>query len=1165
MNLIFTLTKKEELILSKNNKVQTGKFRVVLMLLFICMVSYNSIAQNTKISLNFSNISIKEVFKEIEKQSQYSIFYSDELIKNIVVKNLNSKGETALVILDKLLPQYNLKYELNNNIIVILQATDKKTKSPEKRKVTGKVSGSDGLTIPGVNVFLKGSNEGTITNINGEFSLEVPDQKSTLVFSFIGFIRQEVQVGNSDFLDILLKEEIVELDGVVVTALGITKEKKALGYSVSYLKGNELTTVKDPNIMNSLAGKSAGVQISKTAGGPDASTRVIIRGINSLQGNNQPLFVVDGIPMNNNNFGQTTASAEGNDVGQGFELGSGIGDLNPEDIESVSILKGPNASALYGSRAANGVIIFTTKKGTKKTGLGITFSTNTTADKAIHDRTYQDVYGFGNNGISPVNADGIKQFQDQTEGSWGSAMDGQPFIDWDGVTRNYDPQPDNYKDFFQTGYTSTNTIAVAGGTDKSVYRLSYTNLSNKGISPNNKFGRNTFNLSAGTELGPKLKIDTKVTYITHEAKNRNFQADGHSVSRNYIHMSRHISDASLQNYENEDGTENVWRNNDRQSNPYWVAYKNFNGDKRDRIMGNTSVTYNFNSWLSLMGRIGLDMYNSKTKQITATGALTRLGTDGQLYEATQFSKEINSDFLFSAHKSVSKKISVSGTFGGSNYYQKYESFSGRVTRSSTPNFYNIQYSKDNTIAWTYFQEKKTQSLYGTAQIEYNKYLYLDVTARNDWSSSLPVKNNSYFYPSITGSYVFSESFDLNDKVISFGKVRASWAKVGNDTDPYRLASVFNSAGSYNGQPLVTISTGLPAVDLMPETTISYEIGTELRFFLDRLGFDITLYKSTTSNQILNAGIATSSGFRNALINAGEIANKGIEIQINAEPVRLSNGLSWNIIFNYAKNLSEVVSLTQGLNSLVLANHWNLTVEANPGEPYGNLVGVQIKRDANGNKVIGADGRYIRGERAVLGNYNPDWIGGITNSLKYKRVTFSCQVDMKMGGEIYSATNHYGMEKGTFIETLEGRAEWYASEVARKAAGVSSAQWTPTGGIIAEGVLEDGSVNTKFMNPETYFAQYATWTKEIHEPYIYDATYIKLREVYLSYKLPEKLVNRIKLNNAEVALTGHNLWTIYKKTPNIDPESVYNSTNAQGVEYAALPSVRNIGIYVKVEF
>lgn len=1139
--------------------------RFFLLLFFTFLLSLNIYAQNNKINLNSSNISIKDVFKEIEKQSQYSIFYSDELIKNIIVKNINSKGETALAILDKLLPQYNLKYELNNNIIVILQAADKRSKTPEKHTVNGKVSGADGLTIPGVNVYLKGSNEGTVTNINGEFSLEVPVQNSTLIFSFIGFIRQEVEVGNLNSLDIVLQQESVELNGVVVTALGITKEKKALGYSVSYLKGNELTTVKDPNIMNSLAGKSAGVQISKSAGGPDASTRVIIRGINSLQGNNQPLFVVDGIPMNNNNFGQTVASAEGNDVGQGFELGSGIGDLNPEDIESVSILKGPNASALYGSRAANGVIIFTTKKGSKRTGIGVTFSTNTTADMAVYNRVYQDVYGFGNNGICPVNADGMKQFQDQTEGSWGGKMDGSLFIDWDGVTRNYNPQPDNYKDFFETGYTSTNTLAVSGGNDKAVYRLSYTNLTNKGISPNNKFDRNTLNLSAGANLTPKLKIDTKVTYISHIAKNRNYQADGHSVSRNYIHMSRHVSDASLRNYEKEDGTQNVWRNNDRQSNPYWVAYKDYNGDNRDRIMGNTSVTYTINSWLSFMGRVGLDMYTAKAKQITATGELTRLGTDGQLYEAMQFSKEINSDFLLSAHKSLSNKISISGTLGGSNYYSQYQSSSGRVTRSSTPNFYNIQYSKDNIVAWTYFSEKKTQSIYGTGQIEYNKFLFLDITARNDWSSTLPVKNNSYFYPSLTGSFVFSEFFKTKDKIISFGKLRASWAKVGNDTDPYRLESVFNSAGSYNGQPLVTISTGLPAVDLQPETTISYEVGTELRFFLDRLGFDITLYKSKTSNQILNADIATSSGFNNALINAGEIANKGIELQINAEPVRLKNGFSWNIIFNYSKNLSKVISLTNGLNSLILANHWNLTVEANPGQPYGDLVGVQIKRDANGNKVIGADGRYVRGDRVVLGNYNPDWIGGITNSFRYKRVTLSCQVDMKIGGEIYSATNHYGMEKGTFIETLDGREGWYASEEARKAAGVSAAAWTPTGGIIAEGILADGTVNTKYMNPETYYTQFATWTKEIHEPYVYDATYIKLREVYLSYKLPEKWINRIKLNNAEVALTAHNLWLIYKNAPNIDPESVYNSTNAQGVEYAALPSVRNIGIYIKVEF
>lgn len=1040
-------------------------------------------------------------------------------------------------------------------------------------QTTGTVlSSEDGLGLPGVSVVIKGTSAGTTTNIDGQFSISAK-AGDTLNFSFVGYKKASKVVGTQP-INFTLELDSKVLEDVVVTALGVSKEKKSLGYAVTEISTKQINTVKEANVVNSLSGKVAGVQVSKTSGGPESSSRIVLRGASSLQKDNQPLFVVDGVPIDNNTFGG--ASQWG-----GVDYGSPISDINPEDIESMTVLKGPNAAALYGSRAANGVILITTKKGTSRKGIGVSFNSTTTFEMADIQHRFQNEYGAGQNGKFLYNAEGVPYFDSSTiPKSWGPKMEGQTYIDWDGETRTYSPQPDNYKDFFELGHTLTNSVALDGGNEHSTFRLSYTNLLNKGIVPNSRFERNSVNLRTTHVFAKRLSADFKVNYVRQETRNRQNQADGRGAGRNFNYMPRNISSESLSNYEDENGNERVWNSffSGYQSNPYWMAFKNQNNDSRDRVLGKLQLKYDIFDWLFVAAGTGLDMYFENRSNKVATGSDGN--SAGSFWEGYNNYKEINSDFLIAAKKKLSKNFSGNASFGGNMMVQLGDGSSIGSNRLAIADFYNPTNVADlEAISNTYYKyEKRINSLYGTAQLDFRSYLFLDVTARNDWSSALPVHNNSYFYPSVNLSFVFSEAFKLENKWFSYGKIRGSWAQVGSDGSAYLTTNSFQPSGavSFQDRPLYVISQPLANKDLKPEFTTSWEAGIDLSFFVNRIQLDLTYYNATTDNQIAVVPVSSASGFNSAVTNAGSIQNQGVEILLNLIPVKTKN-FSWNASLNFSKNISLVKNISTEGDIFPLAEHWGVTIGAEAGEAYGNIYGYGIQRDDAGNKLVDENGFFIKTDEPVkLGNYQPDWLMGVSNGFSYKGITLSFLVDIKKGGQIYSASNMYNHGyAGTVEQTLEGRAEWYESEAAREAAGVSTADWTPTGGCQVEGVYDQGTIVDGedvsgqsfigYVNPEEYWYQFARWTDEIHEPFVYDAGYVKLREAYLGYKFPEKVTDKLKIRDLEIGIVGRNLWLIHSDTPNIDPEAAYTNSNGQGVEYGTFPISRSVGFNLKFRF
>lgn len=1027
------------------------------------------------------------------------------------------------------------------------------------------LSAKDQSPVAFANIIAEGARSGASSDLDGRFELQIPANTKNLIVSCMGFATDTIAFHGQANLKIELIPSMQQLDEFVVTALGISRKKKALGFSVQEVKGDDIQTARDPNMINSLSGKVAGLQISSTTGGPASSSRIVLRG-NSSFNNNQALIVVDGVPINNETNNTT------NEWG-GFDYGSGISDINPDDVESISVLKGASASALYGSRAQNGVIIITTKKGKKSKDLGIRFSSNTEFTQAYIPIEFQNEYGAGRNGKfeAPwkINDEGIPVYQTESPsayGSWGPRMEGQTIIDWDGQKKTFDPQPNNYRDYFNTGLNTTNNISLEGGSDRMTYRFSYTNLYNKDIVPETKLNRHNFNLHTVASISKAIKLDFSTSYMYQKANNRLGLSNSFSVPRNYIFMPRHISDASLEDHMmNENGYEQTWYTNwNWQTNPYWMHTYELNDDVRNRIVGNVKLDIQLMEKLKFMLRanadIGIHRFNNRQ---AFKGISNSLGSYNQRW---LHNFQYNTDFLFSWDDKINPDWEYNLNFGGNILQYKNEDEAAWTDGGlSVPNFYNVNYSNNPTRNNYYLREKRINSVYGFGQLAYKGWMYLDLTARNDWSSTLPSANNSYFYPSVSAGFIFTDAFDFAPEWLPFGKLRASWAQVGGDTDPYQLQYTFNQLGSYNGVPYSAITSFIPNLNLQPEITTSQEIGANLHFLSHNLILDVTYYNQTTKNQILAANVSPASGSLMAMINSGKINNKGVELELTAKILNNPTGFSWNTSLNLAKNSSEVLELADDLPAYTLRTHWRLSIEARPGHPYGDIVGYAIKRDADGNKLINSQtGLYVRDDQpSVLGNYMPDLTGGFRNSLSYKDISLSFLIDFRIGGDMYSGTNMYmSGYSGNLESTLEGREEWYASEAAREAAGVSPNDWTATGGYLAEGVFANGETNNIYVNPEEYWGQFTDWGNEIHEPFIYDATYFKLRELVLTWNIPDNALRKLRISNASVSLVGRNLWLIYSGVPNVDPESSYTNGNGQGFEIYSYPMRRSFGINLK---
>ena len=1039
--------------------------------------------------------------------------------------------------------------------------------------ISGTVTSDANAPIQGASVAISGMGLGAVTNEAGQYTFVVPAERATgqsvtLVVRRIGFRQTTAAVtlsGGTISRDFSLTAAPTQLEEVVTTALGIGKSRREITNAQQQVSAEQLSRAPATNIVSALAGKIAGVQMQQatTQGG---SARMVIRGANSINGNNEPLWVIDGIPVDNSNYAAGSQQA-GNG---GYDYGNTAQDLNPEDIESINVLKGPVAAALYGSRAANGAVIVTTKNGRGASagrGFNWTANSNTTFETPLRLPEYQNTWGQGSGGVACDALKGTPDYatcgfsfvdgnyggvNDGVDESWGPRLDGTPRMQFSlttpgvGELRPWVAHPNNVRDFFETGKTQITNVAAFGANDRANYRLSFTNQDQQGIVPNNSLKRVTAALNAGAKVTDKLETNASIQYITNSGLNRPGTGyDEANPMMGFVWFGRQVDVSALKtHYVTPDGQQISW-NYSYHNNPYWNQYMNTNHDDRDRVIGVASANYKFTSWLSGKVQTGTDFYRDFRNFNIAVGWIGGLFdggsyANGGFQENTRYNRETNSEFLLSAIRSFGG-LGLNANFGGNVRQAMYRSNGFGTDELTIPGTYNIGNSAKAVVPVELLNRKQVNSIYGQTELSWRDYAFLNVTARNDVSSTLPKKNNSYFYPSVSGSFVFTDALPMTQFAgLTTGKLRGGWSRVGNDSEqPYVLAYAHIPNVPFGGVPRTPFANAIPNADLKPEQTDAWEVGLDLQWFENRLGLEATYYDKLSSNQILNADVSRASGFITKLVNAGKISNKGIELQGTATPVMLGNGFQWDVVANYGQNRSRVEELYGDLSTVLLGpSHWGVTVEARKGEPYGAIYGTAFRRDANGNLVLSSSrGRPLAtADKRVLGHYPPDWTGSLTNTLRYKSFDASAQLDTRQGGQLYSTGNMWGAYAGVLKET-ENR---------------------PANGILINGVHTDGSPNTTRTSVEGYY--HSLWP--IAERWVYDASFVKLRELRVGYTAPTSIANRVRLSNLRAAVVGRNL-ALWAKVPNIDPETALSSTNLQGIEMGQLPSTRSIGFQITV--
>ncbi len=1025
------------------------------------------------------------------------------------------------------------------------------TAAPDDQEITGTVEDADGPLI-GATVKVVGTTTGVATDNNGRFKLRCK-RGAMLEVSYIGYVNKTVKAQPG--IKIIMAEDKTELSEVVVTALGIKRDRKALGYGVAEIKGAELTKAKETNVMNSLAGKVAGLVVQNTAGGNAGSTRVMLRGNTEMTGNNQPLYVIDGVPLDNTNFG--SASTEG-----GYDLGDGISAINPDDIENMTVLKGPAASALYGSRASHGVILITTKKAEKdKISLEYNGSLTVDVQNAMWD-DIQQVYGMGYGGqFSKTATSG-------TNSSWGPKADNQMVEYFDGVQRPFQMYKDNTSAFFRTGVTAQNTAILSVNSGKTGMRFSVTDMRNKDILPNTHMSRDNFNLRVNTSAGP-VDLDFSMNYTREDVKNRPALGDSQSnVGKNLMTLAGTYNQAWLKNYETSEGDYANWNGNDQYNkNPYWDLYKNGNTSEKDIFRLTAKAIWNIDKHLKLQGTVGTDINNMTFEEYIAK--TTPGKSAGQLQDQIFKNRTLNAELLAMYNNQLGD-FDVNATLGGNIFKVDNLTTINTGLNQQMKNVISIMNYGEQSIQQNSYK-KQINSIFGSASVGYLHTYYLEGTIRGDKSSTLPTSHNVYVYPSVSGSVVFSE-FIKNKQIINYGKVRASWAQVGSDTDPYQLVTSYtNSKYSYSGYAMGLISNKVkPNPDLKPTKTNSFELGVETKFFNGRLGLDVTYYDQISKNQIIALASSSAAGYTHRLINAGEIQNKGIEVAVNGRVLQIKD-FAWDAGVNFSKNVNKVKSLVDGMDYFELekATWCGVSVGAEVGENYGSIMGKDFKRNANGDVIINAKTGLpeVDDQIRTLGNATWDWTGGFYSTFTYKNFRLSAGFDVKVGADIFSMSMRSAYQTGKASGTLAGREEWYASEEARQAAGMTSAEWLASGnarGYIVPGVIDNGdgtyTQNTIPVNPEAYWKSAADNAPGM---FVYDNSYVKCREITFGYTVPEKLLGKV-VKSLNVSFVARNPFIVWKNIPNIDPDSGYN-TSGLGLEYGSLPSRRSYGINVNVKF
>jgi TonB-linked SusC/RagA family outer membrane protein len=1027
-----------------------------------------------------------------------------------------------------------------NKLILLFAVFGTMLTAGAQKTISGQVLEKDTNTpLLGVSVLVKGTMIGTTTDFDGNYTLSNVGNNAVVEFSYIGYSTQEVTIGDQSTINVFLEVNAEQMDEVVVTALNIQRDKESLGYSISQVASEEVNVARENNIMNSLSGKVSGLQITQSNTGVDGSSRVLLRGITTINGNNRPLVVVDGIPISNGSGG---AGGSG-----GIDRGDALSDINPDDVQSISVLKGAGAAAAYGSLGMNGVILITTKSGTKKDGVGISLNSSFSFTDLALTPDFQNEYGAGAFGdFAPINADGRPVLDYPFSWSWGPKMTGQDYTNWLGQQDTYSPNPNGnpYKEFYQTGYSMSNTVAFEGQGDKGSFRLAITDEDVQGIVSNNTLSKQTFNLRGSSQLADGFKVDGKMTYITSKVKNRPQLAEGSGNTA--LQLSLMPRDIRLNDVKNNtvnaNGEEIKWNLDNTFNNPYWALENAGNVDEKDHFQGFISANWDINNKFNITAKSGIDFIINDFTSFGARGAQAIQNGLGSYNHDGNKSSIWNSDILGTYSTNISD-FNVTLSLGANyrNEYSSYKNIWGNDAK--VPDFYRISNYK-NSFSSEGISEKAIYSYYGLGQFGYGGFLYFDATLRNDNSSALPQANNSYWYHSENISLLFTKLLGINSNVLSQGKLRGSFAKVGNDTSPYRTQAVYNVDQTVTlPYTVASISGSLPSFDLRPETSESWEVGADLGFINNRIQLDFTYYKTNTTDQIMAVPISGTTAYSSKVINAGEIENKGIEAQLNLIPFDSEN-FSWNLGFNFTKSNSKVVTLNEGLESISLGSLWTASVEARPGQEFGTIYGNDFLRDNFGRKIIGNDGLAKRGDRIALGNINPDWYGGFTNKVRYKNFALSTLISAQVGGEYYSYGRGYRLFFGTDARTLEGRET----------------------GVIEEGINEfTGFAND---NPSSAMLKQFTdiFSNEVATDIILDATNVKLREVALTFDFPKSMLRDTFIQSASLAAVGRNLLFLYNAAGDIDPEATYSSGPAStAFEHSSLPSTRSYGLNLKINF
>ncbi|MFC5536488.1 SusC/RagA family TonB-linked outer membrane protein [Rhodocytophaga aerolata] len=1059
----------------------------------------------------------------------------------------------------------------------------------QDRTVTGKVTSTeDGSALPGVNVLVKGSTSGTTTGADGGYSISVPTN-ATLIFSFIGLQTQEVPVGTRSVVDVQLASDVQALSEVVVTAQGIERTKNELPYAAQQVSGESIAKVRENNFVNALSGKVAGLQITRN-NNMGGSTNVVIRGNKSLTGNNQALFIVDGVPIDNSNVNSNNAvSQRGSQVtGRGgYDYGNAAADINPDDIASINVLKGAAATALYGSRAANGVILITTKKGRK--GLGVTVNSGMTVGMLNKNTfpTFQRQYGGGYGAYygpnedayfneADVNGDGITDLIVPTteDASYGGPFDPNLSVyQWNA----FDPTSPFYRTptpwvapandpikFFKNSITSSHSIMVDGGSDKGYFKLGYGRNTEQGILPNSELKKNFINFGAGYNVTDKLTASASINFTLTEGLGR--YGTGYD-DKNIATNMRQWWQTNVDILEQKDAYfrsgKNVtwnWANplSDNPvpiywDNPYWTRYENYQNDVRSRYFGNVSLTYKIADWIDVLGRISLDRNDFMAEERYAVGSLSPS-------EYSRFNRtfsEYNYDLLVNMNKDLSESFNLKGVIGTNIRRTTIESIYAETNGGLVvPNLYSLSNSLNPIEApEEVYSDLQVNGIFASATIGFRDFIFLDLAARRDEASSLPAGANVYYYPSISTSFVFSELMK-NTPWLTAGKVRLNYAEVGNTAPVQSILDVFDKPTGFGSTPLFSVPNIKNNPELKPERTKSYEAGVEMAFLDNRLGFDVTYYKQNTVDQIIPVGISRATGYTSRYINAGDVENRGWEVTAFVSPIKTPS-FTWTVNVNWTRNRNEVKALYPGITNLPLGNfQGGVSINAALGEPYGTIRGQNFVYHENGEKIVLPTGYYARSATSneIIGNINPDWIGGIQNTLRYKNVSLSFLIDTRQGGDVFSLDMYYGLATGGYPETagLNDLGNPLRNSIANG------------GGYIVPGVLEDGTPNERRVSATNYGL--FGYARNPAAGFVYDASYIKLREANLTFSVPQAWVDRIQpFRGIDVSVIGRNLFIFHKKLPYADPEDGLSSGNLQGYQVGSYPTTRNLGFNVQLRF